>query len=165
MKKILSVITAFSCALAAAGCGKTQKPQDEAEIVTENDVIAEYIPTEVDISSEILAYIKDFDGYAAVLDEVELVSVPSDRAAELKIEDEDAPNGIYVHNSDLIEVRYDLADDCEIVILDWENSYEEKSIISEDFAELLRERGEEDALYKIEINNGKIVSITEIYMP
>lgn len=116
---------------------------------------------------EYMAYITDFDNDNIRLDPIEWVQVPSDRADELGISDEDAPNGFYIYNPDFSADQYTIAKSCKIIVLDWENSFQPVEISKKEFITVLQERGEHNTYipYLFEITDGKITEIYEHYVP
>ena len=117
--------------------------------------------------SEMLAYITDFDTDKISIDVVEWVTVPSSRANELGIKEEDGPSGFYIYNPDTLTEQFTLSADCTITVLDWQNSFEREIISADNFITVLQERGEQNAFipYILEIANGKITKISEHYVP
>lgn len=117
--------------------------------------------------SEILAYITDIDTDKISIDAVEWVTVPSSRADELGIKEEDGPSGFYIYNPDTLIDQFTLSADCTITILDWQNSFEPQTISVDNFIAVLQERGEQNTSipYSLEIVNGKITKISEHYVP
>ena len=141
---------------------KTTKTENEkAEIET---TAAEETSTN---ESEIMAYITDFDADNIGVDAIEWVTVPSSRADELGITEEDGPSGFYIHNPDTLIEQFTLSTDCTITILDWQNSFEPQTISAEKFVTILQERGEQNIgiPYSLEITNGEITQISEHYVP
>lgn len=109
-----------------------------------------------------LAYIWGCDGEKLTFDEVEWVEVPGDRATELGIA---AEAGFYVHNEKEALESFPLAQECVYTVLDWENSYEPTIVTRSRFLELLEERKETRIPYNLGFLGGKIISITEHYIP
>ena len=117
--------------------------------------------------SEILAYITGFDTDKISIDVIEWVTVPSSRADELGIKEEDEPSGFYIYNPDILTEQFTLSADCTITVLDWQNSFEPKTISAEQFDAVLKERGEQNNLipYTFKVTNGVITEISEHYVP
>ena len=117
--------------------------------------------------SEMLAYITDIDANKISIDVVEWVTVPSSRADELGIREEEGPSGFYIYNPDTLTEQFTLSTDCMITVLDWQSSYEPKTISADDFAAVLHERGEQNIFipYSLEMTNGEITQISEHYVP
>lgn len=117
--------------------------------------------------SEILAYITDLDTDKISIDVIEWVTVPSSRADELGIREEEGPSGFYIYNPDTLIEQFTLSADCTITVLDWQNSYETQSISAEKFVAILQERGEQNKFipYSIKVRNGTITEISEHYVP
>ena len=117
--------------------------------------------------SEILAYIIDFDSNNIGVDVVEWITVPSSRADELGIKEEDGPSGFYIYNPVTLTEQFTLSADCAITILDWQNSFETQSISAEKFVAALQERGEQNNFipYSFKVRNGTITEISEHYVP
>lgn len=107
-------------------------------------------------------YIKGADGHSLFLDEVEWVS-DEERAAELGLNEEDMPGGFYVYNEESSQVEYPFAEGCSFTILDWNNNYQVTDVDQQTFLDILSSR--EGIPFIIEIKDGKIVSVTEQYVP
>ena len=118
-------------------------------------------------ASEILAYITDFGADSISIDAIEWVTVPSSRANELGIKEEDGPSGFYIYNPDILTEQFTLSADCTITVLDWQNSYEPQTISAENFFAVLQERGEQNNFipYAFTITNGTMTEISEHYVP
>lgn len=114
---------------------------------------------------ENMAYIIDFDGNSIELDVVEWVMIPSSRAEELGLGEDDGPSGFFVYNPDTSTERFALAKDCKITVLD--TPYQLLTVATEDFISILQERGEKNEFtpYSFEITNGEITQIREKYVP
>ena len=117
--------------------------------------------------SEIMAYITDFTDDKISIDEIEWVTVPSSRADELGMNEEDGPSGFCIYNPDTLTEQFTLSEDCKITVLDWQNSFEPKTISAEQFDAVLQERGElnQGIPYSIKVMNGTITEISEHYVP
>ena len=120
-----------------------------------------------DNESEILAYITDLDAAKISIDAIEWVTVPSSRADELGIKEEDGPSGFYIYNPDTLSEQFTISADCRITVLDWQNSYEPQTISADEFIAVLQERGEQNIFipYSLEITNSEITQISEHYVP
>ena len=154
MKKLIAIIFTIVCVFSFTGCEKT--PID-TEVETE---------TKTEISNKpVFCYIKEVHNKTMAFDEIEWVDVPGERATELNVTDEDAPNGYYIHNEENVITEIDIADDCEICILDWENSFTEKKIELTDFIDILDQRNGALIPYMLTIKDGKIINIKEHYIP
>lgn len=114
---------------------------------------------------ENMAYIIDFDGNSIELDVVEWVMIPSSRAEELGLDEDDGPGGFFVYNPDTSTERFALSKDCKITVLD--TPYQLLTVSTEDFISILQERGEKNEFtpYSFEITNGEITQIREHYVP
>lgn len=121
--------------------------------------------TENDSSGELLAYIHEFDGTTLVFDEVEWVTVPGERAAELGLTEDDAPSGFSVYNAEPEEKEMSLAGDCVCTLLDWTSNYVEMQVTAEELKDILAERGGVDIPYHLTIEGNEIIGITEQYVP
>lgn len=109
----------------------------------------------------IMAYIKEIDNEVILFDEVEWINMPSERAAELGIKVSDAPSGFLIYNEENIIAECNIADNCEIYILDWENLYEEKQIT----LDIFKQRGNLQIPYILTIEDGRVINISERYIP
>ena len=96
-----------------------------------------------------------------MFDEVEWINMPSERAAELGIKVSDAPSGFLIYNEENIIAECNIADNCEIYILDWENLYEEKQIT----LDIFKQRGNLQIPYILTIEDGRVINISERYIP
>ena len=117
--------------------------------------------------SEIMAYITDWNDDNVSIDVVEWVQVPSSRADELGITDEDGPGGFYIYNATTMIQRFTISEDCMITILDWQNNYRPQTVSTEKFITILQERGEQNLTipYSFEITYDEITKISEQYIP
>ena len=117
--------------------------------------------------NEIMAYITDWNDDNVSIDVVEWVQVPSSRADELGITDEDGPGGFYIYNETTLIQRLTISADCMITILDWQNNYHPQTVSTEKFITILQERGEQNLniLYSFEITYDEITKISEQYIP
>ena len=186
-KMVLFILIVISV-MGMTACSFEQKEGAAPEAVTESMAAEEETPeteskkTEVEKTetvttdpadntsnneSEILAYITGFDTDKISIDEIEWVTVPSSRADELGIKEEDEPSGFYIYNPDILTEQFTLSADCTITVLDWQNSFEPKTISAEQFDAVLQERGEQNNLipYTFKVTNGVITEISEHYVP
>ena len=102
---------------------------------------------------------------ALSFDEIEWVNVPSERATELGITDDKAPNGFYIYNEDTVTAECDISDNCGIRILDWDDNFTPKQIELADFTDILNQRSGVSVPYTLTIENGKVIDIEEHYVP
>ncbi|MBQ9992337.1 MAG: hypothetical protein IJP33_02775, partial [Firmicutes bacterium] len=116
-------------------------------------------------SKTIIGYIKELHNEKVSFDEIEWVIVPSKRAKELEITDDDAPNGFYIHNEETVIKEYGIADKCMICILDWENNFTTKQIELVNFFDILEQRGNAPIPYMLTIEDGNVINIEEHYIP
>lgn len=117
-----------------------------------------------DVAEE-MVYIGWLRGKSCAFDPVEWVEVPSERADELGITEEDAPSGFYVYNETIDFDKRPVDDNCRFQILDWENNYEPKNVTKEEMEQILEERKDLNIPYKIRIDNNYITAVTEQYIP
>lgn len=111
----------------------------------------------------VLAYIHGIDGETLAFDEVEWVDSPSARATELGIVD--SGSGFFIHNEEESVEELVLAEDCVYTVCDWEDNYVQKKVSLSRFRELLEERKDVQIPYNLQISDGKIITITEHYVP
>lgn len=117
----------------------------------------------------VLSYIKGFDGEVISFDAVEWVEVPSERAAELGLSEsewEDA--GFCVYNEDTTLRELPLAKDCICEIYDWTVWEGYVTVSAEELLTILEERIEmysDITPYELTIQDGKIIRISEHYVP
>jgi len=105
---------------------------------------------------------------AMVLDEVEWVA-DSERAAELGL-DPDLPGGFYVYNEKAAAAACPFAEDCTFTLLDWWHNFEPMELDKQTFLNIIEERRSTYSTvspipFIIEIKGGKIVGVTEQYVP
>lgn len=118
-------------------------------------------------TGEKLCYIKAYDRRALTLDEIEWVT-EAERAGELGLDKEDMPNGFYIYNERELEEKYFFAEDCRYTVLDWYGGFRVLELDKESFLDLLKSR---EANFRtlppfiVEMTDGKIVSVTEHYVP
>lgn len=119
------------------------------------------------ITGEMLCYIKAFDSHTLTLDEVEWVS-EAERAAELGLDEENMPNGFYIYNEQESEEKYFFAENCTYTVLDWYDGFQVLELDQKSFLDLLKSREDNFGMlppFIVEMADGKIVSVTERYVP
>lgn len=111
-------------------------------------------------------YIRGADADALVLDDVEWVTEPG-RAAELGLTGDDMPGGFYVYNERESLVKCPFAEECSFTILDWYRNYEPAQVDRQTFLATIADRGEtiSGIPFIVEFADGKIVGVTEQYVP
>ena len=62
-------------------------------------------------------------------------------------------------------IEYDIADKCVICILDWENNFVTKQIEFVEFINTLEQRAGAFIPYMLTVEEGKIITIQEHYIP
>lgn len=119
-----------------------------------------------------LVYVDEFDGTSLKYDVVEWVEVPGTRATELGITQEDAPNGFYVHNEEvLIEELTLSADSVYSIIGMGDGDLTHYEVTKEEMTVFFEEREKTEAEidvqfpYHLTIVDGEIVRIEEQYIP
>ena len=110
----------------------------------------------------VLAYIHGCDRETLSFDEVEWVETPSARATELGVV---ADGGFYIHNEEELVEELPLAGNCVFIVCDWEDSYEQKQVSLSGFLRILEERKAAPTPYHLELSDGKIITVTEQYVP
>ena len=118
-----------------------------------------------EFTSKVLAYINRLDDTTLAFDRVEWVTVPSERAAELGIAAEDAPNGFRVYNETVTAEELPLADNCRFQPLDWYADFERIEVTREEMQRILEERKGTHIPYYLVLENNKIIEIVEQYVP
>ena len=186
MKKRLVSVLIMVLVLMITGCGKSNSTEEN----TPMDSFADEVEAQADSTDnraesneaafpkedsenvstnerEILAYITDFNVDIISIDVIEWVTIPSSRADELGIKEEDGPSGFYIYNPDTLTEQFTLSAECKITVLDWQNSFVPKTISADDFITVMQERGEQNIFipYLLEITNGEINQISEHYVP
>lgn len=112
-----------------------------------------------------IGYIKEYDSKTLLIDEIEWINVPGDRATELGLTDEDAPDGFYIYNENQHIEEYSISSDCISTVLDWENNYEKQRVTPEELKVILEERSNVSVPYILTIENNEVVELTEQYIP
>jgi len=85
------------------------------------------------------------------------------RLKELKIDpDIDMPNGYYIHNPDSDPMYFQVAEEAQYYIIDWE-TVTTKSVSIEEFKEYLEQN--DSPLFRIVTKDGYVQSISEKYRP
>ena len=115
-------------------------------------------------SREVMVYIERLDAFVS-FDVVEWVTVPSERADELRITEEDAPSGFYVYNETERYEDLPVADTCSCKYLDWTDNYEQKEVTNIEMIRILENRKGTKIPYRLVIVNDQVVEITEQYVP
>lgn len=120
-----------------------------------------------ELNYETIAYLKKVENGSVSFDRAEWVEVPSDRAAELGITENDAPGGFSVYNPEELTETCPLSSDCSITVLDWVDNYTSTEITAEEFRQLIEDRGDQNTWipYTITVENGEITKIEEHYVP
>lgn len=149
MKKLYTIMFAVACVLCVFSFLGCEKIPNSTKSETSNRTI--------------IGYINEIHNGTVSFDEIEWVTVPSERATELGIAD--APNGFYIHNKESVTAEYDIADNCVICILDWENNFATKQIELVNFIDIHEQRGGVLIPYTLTIENGKVINIEEHYIP
>lgn len=117
----------------------------------------------------VLSYIEEFDRDMVSFDAVEWVEVPSERAAELGIaESEWGDAGFCVYNEDTTLQKLPLAKDCICEIFDWSSWEGYITVPADELPAILESRMETygtATLYELTIQGGKVIRISEHYVP
>ena len=117
------------------------------------------------VSAERLVYVEGFDGVTLTFDEVEWVVVPGTRAMELGISPDDAPSGFQVYNEQAFREELPLDADCVCTVLNWTGNYSSMQVTPKELQEIFAEREGIRIPYQITVSQGKIVAISEHYVP
>ena len=112
---------------------------------------------------EILAYVEGCEGKVIAFDEVEWITFPSQRAAELGITD--PGGGFLVLNEEVLIQELLTAEDCTYSVLDWTAGYSPTEITGEELSSLLKEREGLLVPYRLTIKGDRIIRIAEQYVP
>lgn len=149
-------LSVLACAVILAVCLETLVGCSAADNKKDNEVT--------------LSYIKGFDGKTVSFDTAEWVEVPSERATELGISEDDAPSGFNIYNEDTALRELPLAKDCVYTVLDWTiygGTYEPVKVTLEELRAILEERKNVNDIvpYYLTIRDGEITDITEQYVP
>lgn len=120
-----------------------------------------------ELPAEFVAYVRGLAGGSMTVDLAEWVEVPGSRADELGITEDDAPNGFSVYNRKAEEQTVPLSDECRFTVLDWEGDFAEKEVSADEFAAILKGRGDMGLgiPYHLEAKDGAVVSVREQYLP
>lgn len=127
-------------------------------IVTSEDFNIIYnadLPMEV---SQVLVYIRSIDGRTITADPVEWIDIPSDRARELGIEDNEAGNMVY--NEEETLETFVLAKDCNCAVRDWSKEPDSDDVMHvtlEELLDILAEREGIETPYLLTIEGDEVV--------
>lgn len=135
-----------------------EKGQIYFEINYENEKIVSHT-YDVFLETSILAYIESIDDQVVLIDQVEWVVTPSDRATELGITSK--PSGFEIYNEKVAVEEFDISDDCICRIFDWEQSNIEQEVSISKFDEILKK----EIPYNLKVKGNQIVEISEQYVP
>lgn len=118
-----------------------------------------------DLSGEKLVYVEALNGETLAFDEIEWVTVPSERATELGVTEDDAPSGFYAYNEAVMLEELSLAENCICKVLNWTRNYEEMEVSMGELADIFEEREGLPIPYRITVKDNEIVAIAEKYVP
>ena len=136
---------------------------DYGEEVVISDTYNIFYEQEYKVSPRIMYYIKSIDDKNITVDAVEWVDVPSRRAAELEIEENES--GFFIYNEEELLETLALTEDCKCTILDWTDSFVPKDVTMEELLNILTEREGTETPYILTIKNSEIVEFIEQYVP
>lgn len=119
-----------------------------------------------------LVYVEEFDGTSLKYDIVEWMEVPGSRATELGITDDEASNGFYIYNEEVLSEELPIAENIVYSIIGMGNGdLTHLEVTTEEMVAFFEERGKAEAEhemrypYHLTIENGEIVRIEEQYIP
>ncbi len=125
-----------------------------------------------EIQSTTLVYVDVFDGNSLKYDIVEWIEVPGSRATELGITDDEAPNGFYIYNEEMLSEELPISENIVYSIIGMgDGDLTHLEVTKEEMAAFFEEREKEEAElemhypYHLTIENGEIVKIEEQYIP
>lgn len=130
--------------------GETIVTSDDFNITYNDDLSMEI--------SQVLVYIRSVDGRTITADPVEWIDIPSDRARELGIQDDEAGNMVY--NEEETLETFVLAEDCNCAVRDWSKEPDSDDIMHvtlEELLDILAERDGIETPYLLTIENGEVV--------
>lgn len=125
-----------------------------------------------EVQSTTLVYVDAFNGNSLKYDVVEWIEVPGSRATELGITDDEAPNGFYIYNEEMLSKELPISENIIYSIIGMGNGdLTHLEVTKEEMAAFFEERRNEEAElemrypYHLTIENGEIVIIEEQYIP
>lgn len=130
--------------------GETIITSDDFNITYNDDLSMEIL--------QVLVYIRAIDGRTIIADLVEWVDIPSDRARELGIWDEEVGNMVY--NEEETLETFILAEDCNCSVRDWSKEPDDDDIIHvtlEELLDILAEREGIETPYLLTLENGEVI--------
>jgi len=83
-----------------------------------------------------LVYVEGLSGDTLSFDEIEWVTVPSERAVSLGITDDEAPGGFYVYNEAVMIEQLSFAENCTCKVLNWTDNFEEMEVSIEELTDI-----------------------------
>lgn len=120
-------------------------------------------------SEKQIGYIHNFNttNNSFEFDEIEWVTLDdTDRIKELNLNsDNDFPNGFYINNPTSDTKSYTVTDETEYQIIDWNNNGETSTVDLNGFATHINEYTDYSPPFWIIIDNNKVISIVEQYIP
>ena len=113
------------------------------------------------------AYLDGFDGKTLLCDPVEWIEVPGERANELGLTDEDAPNGFVLYNEQDAALSYPVSDTCAYTVLDGADSFKPTAVDGAGFRDTLTRRIEQGIAvpYIITVQENEVIAVQEQYVP
>jgi len=120
-------------------------------------------------SEKQIGYIHNFNttNNSFEFDEIEWVTLDdTDRIKELNLNpDNDLPNGFYINNPTPDTKSYTVTDETEYQIIDWNNNGEASTVDLNSFVTHINEYTDYSPPFWIVIDNNKVISIVEQYIP
>lgn len=120
-------------------------------------------------SEKQIGYIHNFNttNNSFEFDEIEWVTLDdTDRIKELNLNlDNDFPNGFYINNPTSDTKSYTVTDETEYQIIDWNNNGEASTVDLNSFVTHINEYTDYSPPFWIVIDNNKVISIVEQYIP
>jgi hypothetical protein len=169
LKMMLGAVLVLLLLLVLSGCGgeKDSPAKDEKGAgVVEETVVS-------------MGFISDFastDEKGFVFDPIEWITLEDkERLEELGIEENELPNGYYIHNPEKEAILYRLAEETKFVFIDWSGEFapsedERWGYETEDVQEFIRylatySDGAAKVPFIIEAKGDTVLKITEQYVP
>lgn len=145
---------------------------DLGQHVSSDKIVPQYSATVVDFmqtpESHYIGFISNFDTDSSSfhLDEIEWLTLDdAERLKELNIKPDDMPNGFYIHNPDSHPMHFQVTDQTQYIIINWEGDATHKSVTKKEFIEHLEQYSDFVPPFRVISEGGYVQIITEQYVP
>ncbi len=137
-----------------------------------HDLVLRYLAKAEDFyktpESHFIGFISNFSKESASfhLDKIEwLTSNDTQRLKELNIDVNDMPNGFYIHNPNSYPMHFQVIEQTEYNIINWDEAAANKSVTIEEFIDSFEKYSDFTPPYRIITKDGYVQSISEQYVP